>query len=144
MAKASKALSRAVATRKARLPIIPISARARAVLAGSHEMFERRIARNKTLTDETRKAQRAVIDAQNAREAAEQAAREEEFLVSLWPSTVRKADREWQPPKPAKSLKDLGELAVAAYIDVSARNHLVTALLALSTAADVLEKATGR
>jgi hypothetical protein len=141
MAKATKALSRAVATRKARLLIIPISARARAVLAGSHEVVECRIARNKTLTDETRKAQRAVIVAQNDRETAEQTAREEEFLASLWPSTVSKAEREWQPPRPAKSLKDLGDLAVAAYIDVSARNHLVTALLALSTAADVLEKA---
>jgi len=75
MAKATKALSRAVATRKARLAIIPISSRARAVFAGSHEVFERRIARNKTLMDETRKAQRAAIVAQNDRETAEQTAR---------------------------------------------------------------------
>jgi hypothetical protein len=47
------------------------------------------------------------------------------------------------PPKPIKSLNDLGNLAVAGYIDMSARNSLVPALLAISTAADVLEKATG-
>jgi hypothetical protein len=47
------------------------------------------------------------------------------------------------PPKPIKSLADLGNHIVAGYIDVSARNSLVPALLAISTAADVLEKATG-
>jgi hypothetical protein len=88
MAKAAKAVSRASATRKAPLPTIPVSARARAVLEGSTKMWKRRLARNGTLTDDMPEAKHAAVRAENAREAAAQAALEEEFLASLWPSKV--------------------------------------------------------
>jgi hypothetical protein len=140
MAKAAKGLSRAAATGKAPLPIIPVSPRARAVLAGHNELFQRRLARNRMLSEDTPAARRAAIQAENKRDAAEQTAREDKFLASVWPKGVTRAERQWKSPKPVKSLDDLGNLAVAAYFNLSARSHLVPALLSLSTAADVLEK----
>jgi hypothetical protein len=92
------------------------------------------------LSEASSKAKCAAVHAQNDREKAEQAAREEEFLASLWPSAVSKTERQWQPPKPIRSLDDLGNLAVAAYIDLSARAHLVPALLSVSAAADLLKR----